>query len=613
LKDHDVLRCFAGQAMIAIVALLFNTNASRTKAQPFLNNDLKQVGRERDMLLAWGPYGGGVSFHTLGQDSFGAIEIRGETASARGGIIQAFPLLGVEGRSLSISLRARIDARAHTEAEVCLSIGDLDAMPKRTLCQSIQAKENVLTTYNLTPIHIPLEGRAISVQLGVRGQCSLTVSEVRISIDNEPLELFCKNHWKHLSSLYLKQIERSISMVPWHPDSTIDCSSIINRSGLAGKRLILLGECAHGSHELQRLRTQITRALAKEKNFRFVVLETSMADMPAVNEYLVKGVGDLDDLLRRSVWSGYDSRDLREMLELIRLANKGRQPAERIVLWGCDCYLPNGAAANVRAAISEIDSSLKDEVELAYNAVKTLGYVSGDAVPPQRFSNQWRFEYQRTHDAWVRWVAIQRKLSQKEDDLAVGMPGDRVRWICQNAKLVSQGLEFMLLSSSDSVHDERDQFMFENILWILGQQEKESFGLVCCHNGHASLRHHAMGSYLKRKLDDGLLVIGSTFRTGSFLAMETSNGGMRRRSFEVLPLCGGNLEELLPGAPKMATICDFRSVRRGMIETGKPGAWMYIRSCGSIVKECEVSAGPVLDWFDVLICVPNSTPVQPPQ
>jgi erythromycin esterase-like protein len=169
----------------------------------------------------------------------------------------------------------------------------------------------------------------------------------------------------------------------------------------------------------------------------------------------------------------------------------------------------------------------------------------------------------------------------------------------------------MLLSSSNAEHDERDQFMHENVLWILGQQEKHSVGIVCCHNGHASLRRNTLGSFLKKRLDNDLFVIGSTFCSGSYFAKDSSEPDALGRSYEVLPLCGGNIEEMLRRDPEAMAVCDCRAVRRELIVAGRVGPWMYTRLCGSVVNEYEMSTGPIMDWYDMLMCVPVSTPALP--
>jgi erythromycin esterase-like protein len=579
-----------------------------TNAQPYLNNDFRQVGRERGLPQAWGRYGSEVSIHKQPADSVDAIEIRGDAASASGGITQAFPLLGLEGRLLSVSLRARIEAAPGAEAEVWISIHDSDAIPKRSSCHRLQPKGQLTTWYELAPIYVPLEGHAVSIQLGVHGQCRLFLSELKTSIDNEPLETFCKKQWERSRLLFQKHSQRFTSTIAQSHEGGLDLSMLINQSTLTKKRLILFGESSHGSHELQYLRSRLIDALAKNEDFRFVILETSMADMPAINEYLAKGNGDLDKLVRRFIWQGYDSTELRGMLELIRSINKKRSPTKSIVLWGCDCSLPNGAASNVRTNGSGADKTIDADIEYAYNMVNDLGFVSSETIGPQLFPSQWRFDYQKTHAAWLRWIKIERHFSDLEESFEAGGAISKLRWARRNARLVSQGLELSLLSTSNSEHDERDQFMCENVLWILGQQEKHSIGIVCCHNGHASLRRNTLGSLLKRKLDDDIFVIGSTFHSGSYFAKDSSEQKSRGQPYAVLPLCGGNIEEVLRRSADAVTVCDCRGMRKDLVSTGRVSPWMYTRQCGSFVSECEMSAGPVLDWFDMLICVPVSTP-----
>src|SRR5438270_8401193 len=60
---------------------------------------------------------------------------------------------------------------------------------------------------------------------------------------------------------------------------------------IGDRRLVLLGEASHGTHEFYQARAEITRRLIAEKGFTAVAVEADWPDAYRVNCY-VRGQGD---------------------------------------------------------------------------------------------------------------------------------------------------------------------------------------------------------------------------------------------------------------------------------------------------------------------------------
>ena len=52
------------------------------------------------------------------------------------------------------------------------------------------------------------------------------------------------------------------------------------------KRVVLLGECTHGTEEFYRIRSAITKRLIEERGFTAVVFEADWPFMETANEYI---------------------------------------------------------------------------------------------------------------------------------------------------------------------------------------------------------------------------------------------------------------------------------------------------------------------------------------
>jgi erythromycin esterase len=124
--------------------------------------------------------------------------------------------------------------------------------------------------------------------------------------------------------------------------SAADMDTII---ALAGRRrLVLLGESSHGTHEFYRLRAEISRRLISEKGFAFIVVEGDWASIYRLNKY-VKGLDRamssahevLNTFDRWPQWM-WSNTDILELAEWLKEHNEPLPPAERIGFYGMDVY-----------------------------------------------------------------------------------------------------------------------------------------------------------------------------------------------------------------------------------------------------------------------------------
>ena len=67
-----------------------------------------------------------------------------------------------------------------------------------------------------------------------------------------------------------------------------DFDALLERA--KGKRVVLLGEASHGTHEFYRIRAEITKRLIREQGFNAVAVEADWPDAHRINRF-VQGTG----------------------------------------------------------------------------------------------------------------------------------------------------------------------------------------------------------------------------------------------------------------------------------------------------------------------------------
>jgi erythromycin esterase-like protein len=125
------------------------------------------------------------------------------------------------------------------------------------------------------------------------------------------------------------------------------------------KRIVLLGEASHGTHEFYDLRAALTRRLVAEHGFAAVAVEGDWPDALRADRY-VRGHGDDEDVdealgaferFPRWMWR---NEDVASLIDWLRLHNLERAEADRVGFYGLDIY---SLHASMRAVITYLDDN----------------------------------------------------------------------------------------------------------------------------------------------------------------------------------------------------------------------------------------------------------------
>lgn len=128
---------------------------------------------------------------------------------------------------------------------------------------------------------------------------------------------------------------------------------------VANKRLVLLGEASHGTHEFYDLRAALTRRLVSEHGFAAVAVEGDWPDALRADRY-IRGLGDderseeaLSAFERFPRWM-WRNEDVASLIDWLRAYNLERVENERIGFYGLDLY---SLHASMRAVIAYLDDN----------------------------------------------------------------------------------------------------------------------------------------------------------------------------------------------------------------------------------------------------------------
>ena len=129
---------------------------------------------------------------------------------------------------------------------------------------------------------------------------------------------------------------------------------------IGDRRIVLIGEATHGTHDFYRERARITRRLIEEKGFNAVAVEADWPDAYRINRF-VRGVGTdagsvdaLGDFRRFPAWM-WRNADVLDFVGWLRQHNEALPAGRRAGFYGLDLYSLRSSMQAVLAYLDKVD------------------------------------------------------------------------------------------------------------------------------------------------------------------------------------------------------------------------------------------------------------------
>ncbi len=267
------------------------------------------------------------------------------------------------------------------------------------------------------------------------------------------------------------------------------------------RRLVLIGEASHGTHEFYRERARITRRLIDELGFTVVAVEGDWPDAYRVNRY-VMGMSDDPDaetalrgFLRFPTWM-WRNRDVLGFVQWLRARNDAQgNPGTKARFCGLDLY---SLRTSIEAVIDYLDKVDPSEAERARHRYSCFDHVGAEG---QAYG--YAIAYQRATPCENEVVAQLVEL-QRRSEIYLRRDGwvadDEQFYAEQNARLVRDAEEYyhQMYRAEVSSWNLRDEHMagtLDALIEHLDRQSGRTKVVVWEHNSHVGdARATAMGA-----------------------------------------------------------------------------------------------------------------------
>jgi len=302
----------------------------------------------------------------------------------------------------------------------------------------------------------------------------------------------------------------------------------------ADKRVVLLGEASHGTHEFYAARAAITRRFVERHGFTIVAVEADWPDAAAIDRYVrhrEHRPAAPPPFQRFPTWM-WRNPVVDRVAHDLRALNEGRAAEDMAGFYGLDIYNMSGSIEAVLAFLDEHDP------EAAAVARERYGCLTPWQAEPATYG---RAALSRGYaECETEVIAQCRELLERALDDGEGMFG-----AAMNARLIASAEKYyrvMYYGGAES-WNLRDSHMAETLDHLLEQGGTNSKALVWAHNSHIGdaratemgrvRGEHNIGQLVRERWGSEAALIGFGTHTGTVTAADDWDSP--RREKRVLP------------------------------------------------------------------------------
>jgi len=265
------------------------------------------------------------------------------------------------------------------------------------------------------------------------------------------------------------------------------------------KKIVSLGEGTHGTREFFKIKHRIIEFLAREMNFTLFGIEANMPECRAINRYVLYGEGDIRQALDGIYFWTWNTEEVLAMIEWMRDYNSSG--AGQIQFFGFDLQTADVAMENVLEFIAIADSGFFPSATNNYDTILTI-------IDDQILS----FSDPTIEPNYSKWIEAANRvlnhLINNRSTYILTIDPMEVDWMIQDARVVLQAASM----------DLRDQYMADNVDWILQHAPAGSKIILWAHNAHVSKTPERMGNFLFQRHGDDMKIFGQCFHEGTYTA-----------------------------------------------------------------------------------------------
>ena len=312
----------------------------------------------------------------------------------------------------------------------------------------------------------------------------------------------------------------------------VPVDALLDRIGDA--RVVLLGECTHGTSEFYRMRSRITQELIRRRGFTAIAVEADWPDAAVVDRYvrhLPPTKRSWSPFSRFPTWM-WRNREVSALIDWLQIHN-AKNTSAMVSFSGLDLYSMYISASEVIRYLERIDHVA------AQSARERYGRLTPWQADPSAYGRAALMGKMRSAEHEV--VAMLRELLAKRLEYSSGDAQQRDDFFdaSRNARVVADAERYYRAMYYGAVEswNLRDQHMFETLRSILAHRGTDAKLIVWEHNSHlgdasatemAARGEHNVGQLCRMEFGDDVYAVGFGTDRGFVAAADQWDDPMKR-------------------------------------------------------------------------------------
>jgi len=285
--------------------------------------------------------------------------------------------------------------------------------------------------------------------------------------------------------------------------------------------VVCLGESRHDIHEQFKLKHRFIKYLVEEMNFRTFVLEASFPYSNKINDYILNGNGNIDELMSNMPgWFLWDTQEIKNVLNWIRVFNNSQKNENKVTFYGIDIVAPNNALEQIIDYLQRVD-------DIYYSQIQNTNFARNIID-----DNQWQTTFQRYTELpqdekqilIKNYNELYQHIEQNKTKYIDNSSKSEYDWILKLSYSAREANNMFTETDRLKMGLIRDNAMANNSLWIKARNEKI---IIWAHNVHIAKSEFTMnmfpdnpikgmGYILNQALKGKMVSIGASFNQGEF-------------------------------------------------------------------------------------------------
>ncbi|WP_371399166.1 erythromycin esterase family protein [Bacillus toyonensis] len=317
-----------------------------------------------------------------------------------------------------------------------------------------------------------------------------------------------------------KNIVKSIQSQA-HPLKTIEPSKPFEdlkplKKMIGRAQYVGLGENTHGSSEIFTMKFRLVKYLVTEMGFTNFTMEEDWGNGLKLNEYIQTGKGNPREFLKLL----YPTDEIITMIEWMKDYNADPSNKKKIQFIGLDLKTMDQSVFNkVIDYVKQHRPDLRAEVEENY---KDLSSFTGSIQEYMNLAPEMKAKFKANAEKVAQLLKDEKEQANKD----VG--SSEYIWVKATANAIEKFTTMLLSNDYPNVIKLHEQYLADHAMWA-----QETFGgktMVWAHNIHIAkgiidekLYPDVAGQFLKERLDNNYVTIGSTTTEGNFTVYSEYN------------------------------------------------------------------------------------------